>query len=64
MPFAETTLASVQHASNALIFFDEGKAIHGFTGGADGAAPNGCVRLSTFRLVERQFNYDTTMLVR
>jgi hypothetical protein len=54
----------VQHASNALIFFDEGKAIHGFTGGADGAAPNGCVRLSTFRLVERQFNYDTTMLVR
>ena len=57
------------------IFFDEGKAIHGFAGNVDGPASHGCVRLSTgnaktlFRLVEQQrgltgLKYDTTIIVR
>ena len=57
------------------IFFDEGKAIHGFAGSVGGPASHGCVRLSTgnaktlFRLVEEQqgfagFKYDTTIIVR
>src|SRR5262249_52083846 len=57
------------------IFFDEGKAIHGFAGSVGGPASHGCVRLSTdnaktlFRLVEQQqglagFKYDTTIIVR
>ena len=57
------------------IFFDEGKAIHGFAGSVGGPASHGCVRLSTgnaktlFRLVEQQqgltgFKYDTTIVVR
>jgi lipoprotein-anchoring transpeptidase ErfK/SrfK len=39
------------------IFFNEGKAIHGFAGSVGGPASHGCVRLSTgnaktlFRLV-------------
>ena len=42
------------------IFFNEGKAIHGFAGSVGGPASHGCVRLSTgnaktlFRLVEEQ----------
>jgi lipoprotein-anchoring transpeptidase ErfK/SrfK len=57
------------------IFFDEGKAIHGFAGSVGGPASHGCVRLSTsnaktlFRLVEQQqglagFKYDATIIVR
>jgi lipoprotein-anchoring transpeptidase ErfK/SrfK len=57
------------------IFFDNGRAIHGFAGGVGGPASHGCVRLSTgnaktlFRLVEQQqglagFKYDTTIIVR
>ena len=57
------------------IFFDEGKAIHGFARSVGGPASHGCVRLSTgnaktlFRLVEQQqglagFKYDTTIIVR
>jgi lipoprotein-anchoring transpeptidase ErfK/SrfK len=57
------------------IFFDEGKAIHGFAGNVGGPASHGCVRLATgnaktlFRLVEQQqglagFKYDTTIIVR
>lgn len=57
------------------IFFNEGKAIHGFAGSVGGPASHGCVRLSTgnaktlFRLVEEQhglagFKYDTTIIVR
>ena len=57
------------------IFFDEGKAIHGFAGSVGGPASHGCVRLSTgnaktlFHLVEQQqglagFKYDTTIIVR
>ena len=57
------------------IFFDEGKAIHGFAGSVSGPASHGCVRLSTgnaktlFRLVEQQrglegFKYDTKIIVR
>jgi lipoprotein-anchoring transpeptidase ErfK/SrfK len=57
------------------IFFDEGKAIHGFAGNVGGPASHGCVRLSTgnaktlFRLVEQLqgltgFKYDTTIIVR
>ena len=56
------------------IFFDEGKAIHGFAGSVGGPASHGCVRLSTgnaktlFGLVEQQqglagFKYDTTIIV-
>src|SRR6516162_10977236 len=57
------------------IFFDEGKAIHGFAGSVGGPASHGCVRLSTgnaktlFRLVEQKrgvegFKYDTIIVVR
>jgi lipoprotein-anchoring transpeptidase ErfK/SrfK len=57
------------------IFFDNGRAIHGFAGGVGGPASHGCVRLSTgnaktlFRLVEQQqgiagFKYDITIIVR
>jgi lipoprotein-anchoring transpeptidase ErfK/SrfK len=57
------------------IFFNEGKAIHGFAGSVGGPASHGCVRLSTgnaktlFRLVEERqglagFKYDTTIIVR
>ena len=57
------------------IFFNNGRAIHGFAGGVGGPASHGCVRLSTgnaktlFRLVEQQqglagFKYDTTIIVR
>ena len=57
------------------IFFDAGKAIHGFAGNVGGHASHGCVRLSTgnaktlFRLVEQQrgltgLKYDTTIVVR
>jgi len=57
------------------IFFDNGRAIHGFAGGVGGPASHGCVRLSTgnakalFRLVEQQqglagFKYETTIIVR
>ena len=57
------------------IFFNNGRAIHGFAGGVGGPASHGCVRLSTgnaktlFRLVEQQqglagFKYDTTVIVR
>src|ERR1051325_4530108 len=57
------------------IFFDGGKAIHGFAGSVGGPASHGCVRLSTgnaktlFRLVEQQrglegFKYDPTIIVR
>jgi lipoprotein-anchoring transpeptidase ErfK/SrfK len=57
------------------IFFDNGRAIHGFAGGVGGPASHGCVRLSTgnaktlFRLVEQEqgvagFKYDTTIIVR
>ena len=57
------------------IFFNEGKAIHAFSGSVGGPASHGCVRLSTgnakalFRLVEEQqgltgFKYDTTIIVR
>jgi lipoprotein-anchoring transpeptidase ErfK/SrfK len=56
------------------IFFDEGKAIHGFAGSVGGPASHGCVRLSTgnaktlFRLVEQQqglagLKYHTTIIV-
>ena len=57
------------------IFFDNGRAIHGFAGGVGGPASHGCVRLSTgnaktlFRLVEQEqglagFKYDTSIIVR
>jgi lipoprotein-anchoring transpeptidase ErfK/SrfK len=57
------------------IFFNNGRAIHGFAGGVGGPASHGCVRLSTgnaktlFRLVDQQqglagFKYDTTIIVR
>lgn len=57
------------------IFFDAGKAIHGFAGNVGGPASHGCVRLATgnaktlFRLVEQQqgltgWKYDTTIVVR
>ena len=57
------------------IFFDGGKAIHGFAGSIGGPASHGCVRLSTgnaktlFRLVEQQrglegLKYDTTIILR
>jgi lipoprotein-anchoring transpeptidase ErfK/SrfK len=57
------------------IFFDGGKAIHGFAGSVGGPASHGWVRLSTgnakalFRLVEEQqgltgFKYDTSIIVR
>jgi lipoprotein-anchoring transpeptidase ErfK/SrfK len=57
------------------IFFDAGKAIHGFAGNVGGPASHGCARLSTgnaktlFRLVEQQrgltgLKYDTTIVVR
>jgi lipoprotein-anchoring transpeptidase ErfK/SrfK len=57
------------------IFFNNGRAIHGFAGSVGGPASHGCVRLSTgnaktlFRLVEQQqglagFKYDTTIIVR
>ena len=57
------------------IFFDAGKAIHGFAGNVGGPASHGCVRLATgnaktlFRLVEQQqgltgWKYDTTIIVR
>ena len=57
------------------IFFNNGRAIHGFVGGVGGPASHGCVRLSTgnaktlFRLVDQQqglagFKYDTTIIVR
>lgn len=55
------------------IFFDNGRAIHGFAGGTGRPASHGCVRLSTgnaktlFRLVEQQglagFKYDTTIII-
>ena len=57
------------------IFFNNGRAIHGFAGGVGGPASHGCVRLSTgnaktlFHLVDQQqglagFKYDTTIIVR
>ena len=57
------------------IFFDGGKAIHGFAGSVGEPASHGCVRLSNgnaktlFRLVEQQrgllgFKYDTMIVVR
>ena len=56
------------------IFFDEGKAIHGFAGSVGGPASHGCVRLSTgnaktLLLVEQErgledLKYDTIIIVR
>ena len=57
------------------IFFNNGRAIHGFAGGVGEPASHGCVRLSTgnaktlFHLVDQQqglagFKYDTTIIVR
>jgi lipoprotein-anchoring transpeptidase ErfK/SrfK len=55
------------------IFFDNGRAIHGWAGTVGGPASHGCVRLPTgdartlFRLVEQHglagFKYDTTIIV-